>query len=71
MDIVTTFVWYLVVSAPGGGLVVMPSGFDSRDLCEAAIVEYQKKPVAGWSLACIPAGASFFDEQPEDLAPAQ
>ena len=27
--IVTAFVWYLVVSAPQGGLVVMPSGFDT------------------------------------------
>ena len=28
---VTAYIWYLVVAGPGGGMVVMPTGFDARE----------------------------------------
>ena len=56
------FIWYLVVAGPGGGMAVMPSAFDTREDCFAAIEEYKKGPVdAGWSLQCIPTASSFME----------
>lgn len=53
-------VWYLVIAGPQGGMVVLPSTFDKREQCTAAITEYQKQPTpTGWSVQCIP-GASLF-----------
>ena len=62
MELFSTFVWYLVVSGPQGGMAVMPSGFDSREQCLAAIVEYEKMPAIGWQVQCIPAGAAYYSE---------
>ncbi|RST85916.1 hypothetical protein EJC49_13390 [Aquibium carbonis] len=62
MQLFSAFVWYLVVSGPQGGLVVMPSGFDTREQCQEAIVEYQKQPGAGWQLQCVPSGAAFYSD---------
>ncbi len=57
-DIVAALFWYLVVSGPQGGMVVMPNGFYTRGDCEQALAEYTKKPApAGWSLSCVPDGA--------------
>ncbi|MGD9916284.1 MAG: hypothetical protein AB7S80_19590 [Rhizobiaceae bacterium] len=69
--IVTAFVWYLVVSAPQGGLVVMPSGFDTREQCEEALAEFNKKPAQGWSLQCVPGGTAYDDGigEPEAVEP--
>ena len=65
------YIWYLVVAGPGGGMVVMPSAFDTRDECSAAIVEYQKQPAqAGWSLSCVPSAASFLDDEMLEEPPA-
>jgi hypothetical protein len=63
MELISTFVWYLVVSGPQGGMVVMPSGFDTREQCLASIVEYQKQPGAGWQLQCVPAGAAYYADE--------
>jgi hypothetical protein len=65
MQLFSAYVWYLVVSGPQGGMVVMPSGFDTREQCQEAIVEYQKQPAVGWQLQCVPAGASFYSEDPD------
>jgi len=55
-------IWYLVISGPQGGLVVLPSTFDKREQCTAAITEYQKQPTpAGWSLQCVPSASPFTD----------
>ena len=62
MELFSTFVWYLVVSGPQGGMVVMPSGFDTRQQCQDAIVAYQKEPGLGWQVQCVPAGAAYFAE---------
>ncbi len=44
-----TFVWWLLVSSPQGGLVVMPNSFANRDACMAAITEFQKNaPQQNW-----------------------
>lgn len=58
-----TFVWWLVIAGPQGGMVVMPNPFDSRDACQAAITEYQKnQPPKDWVLQCVPtADQSFAD----------
>lgn len=72
-EIAATLFWYLVVAGPQGGLVTMPNGFYTREECETAIVEYNKKPApAGWTVSCVPDGASY-DEgagSPEDGGPA-
>lgn len=61
------YIWYLVVAGPGGGMVVMPSAFDTRDDCVAAITEYKATPTeAGWSLQCVPSAASFMDGEDYD-----
>ncbi len=65
MQLFSAYVWYLVVSGPQGGMVVMPSGFDTREQCQEAIVEYQKQPAVGWQLQCVPAGAAFYSEDPD------
>ena len=42
-------IWYLVIAGPQGGMVVLPSTFDKREQCTAAITAYQKRPTpAGW-----------------------
>ena len=62
MERFSTFVWYLVVSGPQGGMVVMQSGFDTRQQCQQAIAEYQKEPGLGWQVQCVPAGAAYYAE---------
>lgn len=73
MNFVVAYVWYLVVAGPGGGMVVMPSAFETREECQAAIEEYRSGPTdPGWSLQCIPSAASFFDESmPGETPPAE
>ena len=57
-----TLIWYLVIAGPQGGLVALPSTFDTREQCTAAITEYQKQPAAaGWSLQCVPSASPFAD----------
>jgi hypothetical protein len=52
-------IWYLVIAGPQDGMVVLPSAFDTRQQCAAAITEYQKQPTpTGWSVQCVPS-ASF------------
>jgi len=64
---VAAYVWYLIVAGPGGGMVIMPSAFDTRADCDAAIAEYQKTPAqAGWALSCVPAAAGFLGEEMEE-----
>ena len=71
MSSAIVFIWYLVVAGPGGGMAVMPSAFDTREDCFAAIEEYKKGPVdAGWSLQCIPTASSFMDEGMLEEIPA-
>lgn len=56
-------VWYLVIAGPQGGMVVLPSTFDTREQCTSAITEYQKQPTpAGWSVQCVPSASPFADE---------
>jgi hypothetical protein len=46
-------------------MVVLPSTFDKREQCTAAITEYQKQPTpAGWSLQCVPSASPFTDNGP-------
>ncbi|MGX5799641.1 hypothetical protein ACWGS9_00135 [Bradyrhizobium sp. Arg314] len=53
-------IWYLAIAGPQGGLVVLPSSFDTREQCANAITEYQKQPTpAGWSLQCVPNASPF------------
>ncbi len=55
-------IWYIAVGAPNGGVVILPNGFDTREACEQAVTEFQKKQApAGWSLVCVPDGAMFDD----------
>jgi hypothetical protein len=62
MTAAVAYIWYLVVAGPGGGMVVMPSAFETRDECVAAIAEYRKTPTeVGWSLQCIPTASSFME----------
>lgn len=63
MELVSAFVWYLVVSGPQGGMVVMPSGFDTREQCQGAIAEYETRPAIGWQVQCVPAGAAYYSEE--------
>jgi hypothetical protein len=56
-------VWYLVIAGPQGGMVVLPSTFDTREQCAFAVTEYQKQPTpAGWSVQCVPSASPFADE---------
>ena len=65
-------VWYMVIAGPGNGLVVLPSTFDKREQCTAAIAEYQKQPTpAGWSLQCVPSASPFTDEGDNEVPSAQ
>jgi hypothetical protein len=66
-------VWYLVVAGPQGGMVVLPTAFDTRDQCTSAIAEYQKTPPpAGWAVQCIPSASPYADDMGEDgSAPEQ
>ncbi|MGB3502121.1 MAG: hypothetical protein WBA44_10880 [Mesorhizobium sp.] len=68
MSAAVSLLWYLVVAGPGGGMVVMPSAFDTREQCVAAVEEWKKQPVeAGWTVQCVPSAASFLDDiGPED-----
>ncbi|MFC3208546.1 MAG: hypothetical protein WA973_03240 [Mesorhizobium sp.] len=60
-------VWYMVVAGPQGGMVVLPSTFDTRDQCTSAIAEYQKTtPPAGWTVQCIPSASPYADDMDED-----
>ncbi|TIX93428.1 MAG: hypothetical protein E5V17_05905, partial [Mesorhizobium sp.] len=44
-------VWYLVIAGPQGGMVVLPSTFDTREQCTNAVTEYQKQPTPqGWAV---------------------
>ena len=53
-------VWYLVIAGPQGGMVVLPSTFDTREQCTNAITEYQKQPTpAGWAVNCVPSASPF------------
>jgi len=57
-----TLVWYLVIAGPQGGMVVLPSMFDTREQCTSAITEYQKQPTpASWSVQCVPSASFFAD----------
>ena len=74
MSSTVALVWYLIVAGPPGGMVVVPSTFDTRDQCAAAITEYQKQPTpAGWSVQCVPGGAYVGDAEgdPADSGTAQ
>lgn len=54
------FVWYMIVAGPQGGMAVMPSFFDTREQCAAAITEYQKQPTpAGWTVQCVPSASPY------------
>ncbi|UVK42004.1 hypothetical protein BPNPMPFG_003637 [Mesorhizobium sp. AR07] len=58
-------VWYLVIDQPRERMVVLPSTFDKREQCTAAIAEYQKHPTpAGWTLQCVPSASPFTDNSP-------
>jgi len=53
-------IWYLVIAGPQGGMVVLPSTFDKREQCTAAVAEHQKQPTPpGWSLQCVPGSSPF------------
>lgn len=54
--------WYLGVAGPQGGLVVLPTTFDKREQCTAAITEYQKQPTpAGWSMQWVPSASPYLE----------
>jgi hypothetical protein len=70
MSATIVYIWYLVVAGPGGGMAVMPSAFDTRDECVAAIAEYRKTPTdPGWSLQCVPSASSFMEGETYDDYP--
>jgi hypothetical protein len=63
MAAAATFVWWLVVSSPQGGMVVMPNSFDTRDACMAAVTEFQKNATqANWVMQCVPTSDQNFEE---------
>jgi len=65
-------VWYLVIAGPQGGMVVLPSTFDTREQCTSAVAEYQKQPTpAGWSVQCVPSASPFADEGDNEEPSAQ
>lgn len=72
MSSTIALVWYLVVAAPQGGMVVLPSTFDTHEQCASAITEYQKTtPPAGWAVQCIPGASPYADDlSDEGSAPA-
>jgi len=60
MTSTAALIWYLVIAGPQGGMAVLPSTFDKREQCTAAIAEYQKQPTPpGWTLQCIPSASPF------------
>jgi len=64
MPVTATFLWYLVVAEPQGGLAVLPSPFDKSEQCRAAITEFEKtNPASKWNLQCFPAGPPLDEEQ--------
>jgi hypothetical protein len=63
MAAAATFIWWLVVSSPQGGMVVMPNSFDTRDACMAAVTEFQKNAgQANWVMQCVPTSDQNFEE---------
>ncbi|WP_315919571.1 hypothetical protein [Mesorhizobium sp. SP-1A] len=63
MSSTIALVWYLVVAGPQGGMVVLPSTFDTREQCASAIAEYQKQPAPnGWTVQCIPSASPYADD---------
>ncbi|PBC03028.1 hypothetical protein [Mesorhizobium sp. WSM3860] len=65
-------VWYLVIAGPQGGMVVLPSTFDTREQCSNAIAEYQKQPTPqGWAVQCVPSASPFTDEGDAEEPSAQ
>jgi hypothetical protein len=53
-------------------MAVLPSTFDKREQCTAAVAEYQKQPTpAGWSLQCVPSASPFTDEGDNEVPSAQ
>ena len=63
MATTAALVWYLVIAGPQGGMVVLPSTFDTREQCTNAITEYQKQPTPqGWAVQCVPSASPFTDE---------
>ena len=62
MSPTVALVWYLVVSAPQGGLNTMPGYFDTQEECASAVAAYERQGSAdGWSASCVPS-TSPFDE---------
>jgi len=60
MTSTAALIWYLVIAGPHGGMAVLPSTFDKREQCTAAVAEYQKQPTPpGWTLQCIPSASPF------------
>ncbi len=75
MSATIALVWYLVVAGPQGGMVVLPSSFDTHEQCASAITEYQKTPApAGWSVQCVPSASPYADDtgddEPQSMEPA-
>lgn len=69
MSSTIALVWYMVVAGPQGGMVVLPSTFDTREQCASAITEYQKNtPPAGWTVQCIPSASPYADDMDEEEA---
>jgi hypothetical protein len=73
MSATAALLWYIVVSGPQGGLTTLPSPFDQRDQCLAAVKEYEAtRPPANWALQCVPAAPAIGeDEAPDEGAPQQ
>jgi hypothetical protein len=73
MPVTATFLWYLVIAGPQGGLAVLPSPFDKSEQCHAAITEFEKtNPASQWTLQCFPAGLPLDAEQmPGDISPEE
>lgn len=71
MSAAAALLWFIVVSGPQGGLTALPSPFDGRDQCIAAIKEYEAtKPPANWTLQCVPAAPNVGEEDvPDESAP--
>ena len=54
MVLASGLLWYMVIFEPDGGLVSMPSQFETNDDCEAAISEFPTtNPSLTWELQCI------------------
>ena len=67
------FIWYLVVAGPQGGVAALPSPFEARDKCIAAVEEFKRaSPPPGWDAQCVPGGPPYEFEQPtEESLPQQ